>query len=475
MRHSIRYAMLILLLLALIPGVQAQEQQPPADTTPVNLGVDLAWPPPVTEVWSEGDVVGTAALPDMAYYYLEYVGLNDDLTIPENAPWIPATVALFEPVVDGPLVTLDTTTVPDGLYALRLVVVTNDQQSFTDTVLPIRVNNERFTAYTDWVIEQTLLELEGEDEQTPEPTLVPTSTPEPPVVSVPVAFPAPGLLAVNVRFCDQIDNNACPVQDTLDTRGALVLASSANATGWYLLRLPSGLEGWVSPTVISITGDLAGLPVLAPPLPLPPPASANVILNGIAVRGGGVTCGVPFEVEVNVANVGNAVANGATVTLQDVNVNTGEVTASAYGAFPALNPGGNYVLVFSMVTTAYYNETHELRASLGSENVRAQYFLQQGPCNVSEPPPPPPPPPTDETMFNTNQCFIVLTQPHPAFGAPYGELITQLAARAWEARSLRVINNEAWYSINTPELGVLWLTRVNRLLQGNCGQPGITR
>ncbi|MCS7072000.1 MAG: hypothetical protein NZM00_10880 [Anaerolinea sp.] len=45
------------------------------------------------------------------------------------------------PVVNGPLATLNTTTVPDGLYALRLVVVNDQQQAFTDTVAPIRINS----------------------------------------------------------------------------------------------------------------------------------------------------------------------------------------------------------------------------------------------------------------------------------------------------------------------------------------------
>ncbi|NWG17318.1 MAG: hypothetical protein HXY41_11840 [Chloroflexi bacterium] len=60
MRHFLRYGILFLLLLALIPGVGAQDA--PADTTPLASGVEITWPPPVTEVWSVGDVVGTASL-----------------------------------------------------------------------------------------------------------------------------------------------------------------------------------------------------------------------------------------------------------------------------------------------------------------------------------------------------------------------------------------------------------------------------
>jgi hypothetical protein len=198
MKHSTRSVILLLLLLILVPTASAQDT--PANTTPLASGVEITWPPPVSEVWNAGDVIGTASLENLSFYYLEYIQLNDDLTIPENAPWIPATAAMTDPVVEGTLATLDTTTVPDGLYALRLVVVTEDQQSYTDLVMPIRVNNERFTAYTEWIVEQALINAGVAAEPTDEPT------PEPPTPAQPMAFPGPGLLAVNVRFCDLIDN-----------------------------------------------------------------------------------------------------------------------------------------------------------------------------------------------------------------------------------------------------------------------------
>ncbi len=455
---------MVILLVVLISTVSAQDA--PVDTTPVRSGVEITWPPSVTEVWSVGDVIGTASLENLTYFYLEYVELNADLTIPENAPWIPATAAQTEPVIDGTLATLDTTTVPDGLYAIRLVVVTADQQSYTATVMPIRVNNERMGVYTERVIAEALAAAGISPEPTAEPT---TPTPEPPQPTAPFAYPAQGYYAVNVRFCDSIDNNGCPVIDSMDSRGGAVLAISASGSGWYNVILPSGMSGWVSPTVVRIEGDVSTLPLVAPPARLPPPAVASVILNGIAIQGGTATCAVPFSVEINVANSGNAVAPAATVTLQDVNIRTGEVIATQYGGFPALNPGSNYVVVIPMSVSAYYNETHELRASLGTEGVRLQYYLNQGGCNIPQPTPPPTATPIAEIMFNTNQCFIVLTEPWPAYAAPYGEYLTQLAARAWEARSLRIINGERWYSLHAADLGVVWINRVDRLTQGNCG------
>ena len=461
-----KLCMLLVSLLLLASAVSAQEE--PANVALLDSGVKISWPPPVTEVWGAGDVIGSASVDGMLFHYLEYLQLNDDMSIPANAPWIPATAATSDVVVDGTLATLDTTTVPDGLYALRLVVVTRDMQSYTDMVMPIRVSNERMSAYTERVIEEALAGTgtPAEPTATPTPAVV---TEEPPVNAPPRAFPAPGLYAVNVRRCDLVDNNACPIIEALDGRGAEVLANSANRTGWLLLRLPSGMEGWVSPTVITTTADTSGLPFAAPPPPLPPPAQANVILNGIAIAGGSATCNVPFQVQVNVANTGTATAAAGTITLQDVNIRTGDVTATTYGTYPAINPGGNFVVTFPMMISAFYNETHELRATAGASTTRMQYTLGQGGCNPQPTPVPPTQAPPSEIPFSPNQCFIVLTTPWPAFAAPYGELITQLAARAWEARSLRIINGEYWYSINTPELGVLWVTRVRELTQGNCG------
>jgi hypothetical protein len=87
-------------------------------------------------VWGVGDVIGTADIEGMLYYYLEYKALSTDLSIPENGPWVPVTSAMSAPVVNGSLATLDTTIVPDGTYALRLTVNTEDNASYHYIVSP---------------------------------------------------------------------------------------------------------------------------------------------------------------------------------------------------------------------------------------------------------------------------------------------------------------------------------------------------
>jgi len=141
MRRFLQLLFMAVLFLGLFTShaaLFAQENtSPPA---PEDMGAHILWPPPVSEVWGTGEVIGTAAIPDMAYYYLEYIELTTELTIPQNAPWIPATTAITVPVSNGPLVTLDTSIAPDGVYALRLVVLNNSGEVFTDIVQPVRLN-----------------------------------------------------------------------------------------------------------------------------------------------------------------------------------------------------------------------------------------------------------------------------------------------------------------------------------------------
>src|SRR4030095_5161258 len=90
----------------------------------------------------------------------------------------------------------DTAMLPDGIYALRLTVNTYDGQTYYAVVAPIRVNNERFGAV-----------LPGPDEEEI-PVPVPTQTP---VDTTPRVVVNPQFNAVNVRRCDLVDNERCPV------------------------------------------------------------------------------------------------------------------------------------------------------------------------------------------------------------------------------------------------------------------------
>ena len=118
----------------------------------------------------------------------------------------------------------------------------------------IRVSNERFRAV-----------IPADEEEIPVP--VPTQTP---VDATPRVVVNPQFNAVNVRRCDLVDNDRCPVIGILlSSDTALVQAISTSGTGWFQIQLPSGVVGWVSPTVVTQQGDFSTVGTAQPPTPLP--------------------------------------------------------------------------------------------------------------------------------------------------------------------------------------------------------------
>jgi len=457
-----RLSLIILVLLFATSVAMAQEDASVQGATAES--VDISWPPPVTEVWGTGDVLGSAAVPGMAYYYLEYIALNDDLSIPQNAPWLPATVGPQQPVVNGSLATLDTTTVPDGVYALRLTVSLVDGQIFHDVVSPVRVDNQRFNA---------VLAGTGQ-EQTPEPA--PTSAPQD---TSPRVLPSAQYTSINVRRCDLVDNDRCPIIAALRAGETGAIQSlSSNGTGWFQIQLPSGVVGWVSPTVITQEGDLSGVGRTQPPAPLPPPQRpvqlpsmspvgqvSGVIPNGVGIQGGNATCNQSFNVQINVANTSSTVSPAGTITLQDVNVRTGEITFTGYGNYPSLNPGANFVVVIPAQTSVYYNEDHELRAFTNGRQFNQRYRLNQGSCGqaaVQQPAQP------TQRTFSPNECTIVLNNQGEVYDRPEGEVAFILDAGTYHAFQVVRVGGLSWYEIEFADASS-WITSNIVGTQGNCG------
>ena len=240
-----------MLMLVFGVAVAAQESATPVAET----GVEIVWPRPVSELWGNVSILGTANVPDLALYFVEAMPLNDDLSYSGNAPWIPISPASSAPVVNNVLAEVDTLDAPDGLYALRLNVTTATGENYTDVVAPVRLNNARYEYERNRILER----LGGAVQLTATPTAEPTA--ETPVDNSPRVTPAPGNNSVNVRRCDQVDNTTCPVLGfLLAGEVAPALAISANGTGWVQIRLSSGLVGWVSPTVVTVLGDTSSLP-----------------------------------------------------------------------------------------------------------------------------------------------------------------------------------------------------------------------
>jgi hypothetical protein len=466
--------LLILVLVALVVGltvvVSAQDTTlPDSVVIETSSGVEIAWPQPVSEVWGSVPVLGSADIPNMSTYFIEAIALNDDLSIPLNAPWLPLTPGFAQPVTNDFLATIDTTEAQDGLYAIRLTVNTTDGQQFTDVVSPVRLNNTRYAIEVALIKERYGIEVEPT--ATPEPTTAPGDT----TARVMAAPPNP---SVNMRRCDLVDNDRCPILDRLTgSEEGRVLAISSNGTGWFQVRRSTGSVGWVSPTVVTTLGDFTNLPRVAPPPPLAPPApptAANITINGLAIQGTAV-CNEQFTVHVNVANTGSATARAGSVTLQNVHIRTGSVTTTGFGSYPDLAPGANFVVVIPMRVSVFFNEEHELRAFTSGVQFNTRYILQQGSCGVTANPTPVPEPtrPPLTVVFAPGECTLTINNGVPTFLFPNGGQVGQIFGSAtFEALRGSNVNSVAWYEIRDARLDTnVWVRGVDTITSPGCALP----
>lgn len=129
--------------------------------------VKIEWPLPVYVVKGTVDVRGTANASGMTGYFLEVAAYDAAEPI-----WTPISLLSATPVVNGVLAQWQTTSVADGIYQLRLRVLTTGNQSTYAVVGPIRVAN-------------TLQAPDGETVNVPQVLL--TNTPEAPLATAEVA------------------------------------------------------------------------------------------------------------------------------------------------------------------------------------------------------------------------------------------------------------------------------------------------
>ena len=100
--------------------------------------LELQWDPVRNTISGTVDVVGSADIPDLFFFFLEAAPWDET---GDEPAWQPVTSFLMAPVVDGPLGSWHTTRFADGFYQLRLHAVNSAQESFHYTLAPILVNN----------------------------------------------------------------------------------------------------------------------------------------------------------------------------------------------------------------------------------------------------------------------------------------------------------------------------------------------
>ncbi len=259
MKHTIARAAAVFaaLFFMLIVWQGAFAQTSSAEPDP---NARITWPPPVYVLRGAFEVRGSAFLEDMFGHFLEFRPLSDDLTPVEEAGWQPVSLPNARPVVEDVLGVWDTTVLEDGLYELRLTVLLRSGEGVISRVGPLRIENvpPPFAP----------VEMPSPEATAIAPPEAPTQVPVQPVGEPPRAT---ARLNANVRAGD---STAYPIIGALMTnQAAPVVGISSTGSGWWVIALPDGRQGWVSPTVVIVTGDTTGLPAVTPPRSPAPPAA----------------------------------------------------------------------------------------------------------------------------------------------------------------------------------------------------------
>lgn len=383
----------LLLLLVFAVVVSAQDISPP----PVNPNALVSWPPPVYVLRGEFTIRGTANVPNMANYFIEFRQLPEPGSAPDDEDdiWFPATLPAQRPVIEDVLGVWNTLTAPDGLYEMRLTINISGGAPVFASVSPLRIeNNPPPFAQID---------------------LTPLVTPQPTTAggqSRPTLQPTPTALDTTARVVVLTDANVRSgdgvVYDVVGTllagESAQVIALSSLNTGWYYIQLPNGKRGWIAPSVVRAEGNTAALPRLNPPPPPTPIASptplitavpvvdANLQISGLQLAPLVPTCNEAFNVFINIVNSGTqSTLSGGSVLVQDTHTATGALTASGGATFPILSAGQNFVVVVPMTSNVFYNDQHTITARVDAGNQVGEtnendnvftttYTLQKGAC-----------------------------------------------------------------------------------------------
>jgi hypothetical protein len=398
-----RFILVLPLLILLGTGslLHAQEATPePLVLQGGGEGIDpnasISFPPPVYTVRDKLEIRGSANLPDMLTYFIEYRPLNPDLTVAAaETPWLPLMLPSSAAIANDVLVIWDSTTVPDGVYELRLSVNTASGLTVNSVVRPLRVENTpppflqlELPAEQPPLIPTLTLPAQPIPTLTLPAQLIPTLTPLPTLIpATPTATLTPTedttpralvTIQANIRAGDDTAFNAIGAVEA-GTSLRIVGVSNRN-TGWYLVDLPDGRRGWIGSGVIQLSGSTANLPRVQPPpfpatatpLPTPTPATqANLVAGIVVLDPSSPRCGETFTVGFDVANLGSAATSiGGVVALQDSA--NGAVRASTSGSFPVLQPGQTFRVNMPIVVAQEEDETHTIVLVIDAGNAIAE-------------------------------------------------------------------------------------------------------
>lgn len=384
-KRSAVLTLMLLFALTLIVTITGAQENPNAN---------ISWPPPVYVLRGEVEVRGTANLPNMSSYFLEFRPLNPDTTvINDDDPWFPATLPETDEVDDDVLGVWDTTNTEDGLYELRLTINVTGSRATFFVVSPLRVENEP----PEFLVVGTPTAIPQVIRATPTLSIITRPT----LGATPTAFTGtPRVVAnidANVRRGDSVAYER--VGSLLAGESADLIGISTSGSGWYYVQLDTGRRGFIAPSLVTVTGDISDLPRFSPPATPTPTPTPTPVGNGDVLINGGSTvpseprCGQPYEIHANVTNSGTrATTTGGFVRMQNLDVDTNTITTVLMDDFPALAPGQNFVVVFPLTITNAYadqrvtftvdvnNQVLEESGGEGNNEFSFTYRLRQANC-----------------------------------------------------------------------------------------------
>ncbi len=376
-----KWGIFALTLIMLLTGFAVTTQTSVLAQTPIpnsNPNVAISFPPPVYVLRGEVEVRGTVNLPNLANYFLEFRPLDSETMLPfnEEDPWLPASLPETGTILDDVLATWDTLSVEDGLYELRLTANVSRQGPVHFRVAPLRVENILPPFLTpDQVLQPT--PTTGIIIAQPTPTSGGIVIVRPTLAATPTSISSDPIVTANLDSNVRSgDSTAYPVIGSLPSGfTAPVLGISNTGSGWYYIELSNGRRGFISPTVVQVSGNLANVQRISPPpppatpTPTPLPATGDVIANGVGMSPAEPRCNEGFEVQVNITNAGSVQFGAAgTVQVRAQHVASGNITATGFGTFPALAPNANHVVVIPLIVNQFGGEDYRILVTADVNN-----------------------------------------------------------------------------------------------------------
>ncbi len=182
-----------------------------------------------------------------------------------------------------------------------------------------------------------------------------------------------------------------------------ILARYSDNT-WVKVQTPNGTIGWVYQPLLTVTINLALIPVENPPFIAPPPTNtpipptvqpssqANLVAGIVVLDPAQPTCQQTFTVGFDVANLGSVPTSASgTVSLVDTRSADGSVQGTTIGGFPVLQPGQTFRVNMPLTISTWYDDQHtitlvidptnQIPESVEGDNTRTiSYTLQKGSC-----------------------------------------------------------------------------------------------